>query len=221
MMPMAYRALVFDLDGTLLNTLQDIADSVNSTLSSLGFPVHEVDAFKYFVGDGEDKLAFRSLPEDRRDAMTVKKVLVGFQEQYAVRWANNTRPYQGIPELLNALKEVGIRMAILSNKGQKFAEATVSRLLADWRFDVVLGAQPSLPAKPDPTGALRIAGQMGVVAAEFLYLGDSGVDMKTAVAAGMYPVGALWGYRKADELLAAGARTFAEKPMDVVPLLNC
>lgn len=113
-----------------------------------------------------------------------------------------------------------MRLAIFSNKGQGFVEVTVSTLLADCHFDVVLGAQPSIPTKPDPTGALIIAEQMGLKPTDFMYLGDSGVDMKTAVAASMYPIGALWGYRKADELLDAGAKALVDKPENILPLLN-
>ncbi len=217
---MAYRALLFDLDGTLLDTLQDIADSVNSALAYFGFPQHELDAYRYFVGDGVEMLAIRALPEDRRDQMTVGKVVARIDEAYSLRWANNTRPFQGIPELLDALTNIGIRMAILSNKGQSFAELTVSTLLPDWHFDLVVGAQPSIPRKPDPTAALQIARQMSLIPTEFLYLGDSAVDMKTAVAANMYPIGALWGYRTANELLTGGARALVEKPTHVLSLLN-
>ena len=219
-MGMAYRALLFDLDGTLLDTLQDIADSANSALAYFGFPQHELDAYRYFVGDGVETLAIRALPEDRRDQMTVGKVVARIDEAYSLRWANNTRPFQGIPELLDALTNIGIRMAILSNKGQSFAELTVSTLLPDWHFDLVVGAQPSIPRKPDPTAALQIARQMSLIPTEFLYLGDSAVDMKTAVAANMYPIGALWGYRTANELLTGGARALVEKPTHVLSLLN-
>ena len=217
---MAYRALLFDLDGTLLDTLQDIADSVNSALAHFGFPQHELDAYRYFVGDGVEMLAIRALPEDRRDQMTVGKVVARIDEAYSLRWANNTRPFQGIPELLDALTNIGIRMAILSNKGQSFAELMVSTLLPDWHFDLVVGAQPSIPRKPDPTTALQIARQMSLIPTEFLYIGDSAIDMKTAVAANMYPIGALWGYRTADELLTGGARALVEKPTHVLSLLN-
>ena len=217
---MAYRALLFDLDGTLLDTLQDIADSANSALAYFGFPQHELDAYRYFVGDGVEMLAIRALPEDRRDQMTVSKVVARINEAYSLRWANNTRPFQGIPELLDALTNIGIRMAILSNKGQSFAELTVSTLLPDWHFDLVVGAQPSILRKPDPTAALQIARQMSLIPTEFLYIGASAVDMKTAVAANMYPIGALWGYRTANELLTSGARVLVEKPTHVLPLLN-
>jgi phosphoglycolate phosphatase len=217
---MKYRAVLFDLDGTLLDTLRDIADSVNKALSSLGFPEHEVDAYKYFVGDGEDVLALRALPEDYRDCNTVNKVLLLFHESYAIHWGDYTHPFPGIAAMLDTITNAGIRMAVCSNKGQEFVEATVSSLLSNWHFDVVLGAQPSIPTKPDPKGVLQIATQMDLKPADFLYLGDSGVDMKTAVAAGMYPVGVLWGYRKADELLTSGAKALVEKPADVLPLLN-
>ena len=217
---MAYRALLFDLDGTLLDTLQDIADSVNSALAHFGFPQHELDAYRYFVGDGVEMLAIRALPEDRRDQMTVGKVVARIDEAYSLRWANNTRPFQGIPELLDALTNIGIRMAILSNKGHSFAELTVSTLLPEWHFDLVVGAQPSIPRKPDPMAALQIARQMSLIPTEFLYIGDSAIDMKTAVAANMYPIGALWGYRTADELLTGGARALVEKPTHVLSLLN-
>jgi len=213
---MAVRALIFDLDGTLLDTIRDIADAVNKALSSLGFPEHEFDAYKYFVGDGEDKLAFRALPEGHRDPPTVNAVLAGFRETYSKHWGDNTRPFPGIPELLDSFTHKALRMAILSNKGQQFAEATVSALLGRWHFKVVLGAQPSIPAKPDPAGALKIAKETGIAPADFIYLGDSGVDMKTAVAAGMYPIGALWGYRKGDELLAAGAKALIKKPTELL-----
>jgi phosphoglycolate phosphatase len=219
-MGMIYCGLLFDLDGTLLDTLQDIADSANSTLAYFGFPQHELDAYRYFVGDGVETLAIRALPEDRRDQMTVNEVVARIDEAYSLRWANNTRPFQGIPELLDALTNIGIRMAILSNKGQSFAELTVSTLLPKWHFDLVVGAQPSIPRKPDPTAALQIARQMSLIPTEFLYLGDSAVDMKTAVAANMYPIGALWGYRTANELLTGGARALFEKPTHVLSLLN-
>lgn len=216
---MAFEVVLFDLDGTLLDTLRDIGESVNAALVRSGFPEHEIEAYRYFVGDGVERLAMRALPEESRDQTTIRKVVSRVDEEYSQRWGNNTRPFPGIPELLDALTERGIRMAVLSNKRQPFAELTVSKLLASWHFDLVMGAQPSVPIKPDPTAALRIARELNVAPAGFLYLGDSGVDMKTAVAAGMYPVGALWGFRTAEELLAGGAKALVSKPGDVLGLL--
>lgn len=210
---------MFDLDGTLLDTLMDIADSVNCALASFGFPQHELDAYRYFVGDGVEALAVRALPENRRDRMTVSKLATRIDEAYSLCWANNTRPYPGIPELLDNLTGLGIRLAVLSNKAQSFAEQTVSRFLTNWRFEMVVGAMPSIPKKPDPAAALQIARQMSLKPGEFLYLGDSAVDMKTASAADMYPVGAMWGFRTADELIAGGAKALVKEPLDVLGLL--
>ncbi|MBI2831058.1 MAG: HAD family hydrolase [Chloroflexi bacterium] len=217
---MKHKAVLFDLDGTLLDTLKDIADSVNIALACLGFPQHELEAYRYFVGEGRDVLAVRALPENRRDPITVRKLGDRIDEEYAKCWANNTRPYPGVTELLDALASKGIKMAVLSNKPHDSVELTVSGLLPQWRFEIVLGASPSVPKKPDPAGALRIAQSLDISPPDFLYLGDSGIDMKTATAAGMFPVGALWGFRTADELLSGGARALVQKPVELLQLLN-
>ena len=216
---MKCMAVLFDLDGTLLDTLQDIADSVNSALEQLDFPQHETEAYKYFVGDGRDALAMRALPEVNRDTATFDRLITHINEEYSKRWSNNTRPYPGIPEMLQAVTDTGIKMAILSNKPQSSAGEMVNHLLPKWHFELVVGAKPSVPKKPDPTAALRIAERLKIPPTEFLYLGDSGVDMKTAKAAAMYPIGALWGFRTADELRASGAKELIRSPSDLIPLL--
>ena len=216
---MKYKAVLFDLDGTLLNTLQDLADSVNSVLSSSGFPEHGLEAYKYFVGDGIEELAHRALPEKHRDKATLAKCITAIREEYRKRWANNTRPYQGIPELLDALTARNIKLVILSNKPDDSTKATVSKLLSKWQFDIIMGASPSVPKKPNPKAALEIVQRLNIPANEFLYLGDSGIDMKTASAAGMYPVGALWGFRTAEELTANGAKALIRDPADLLALL--
>lgn len=216
---MKYSAVLFDLDGTLLDTLKDIADSVNSALGHLGFPRHELEAYKYFVGNGGEVLATRALPKRHRKAATVDKLVTYINEEYSKRWVNNTRLYQGIPSLLDALTSSGIKMAILSNKQHSFTELMVSRLLPRWRFELVVGALPSVPKKPNPTAALQIAQRLNIRPLEFLYLGDSDVDMKVATAADMYPIGALWGFRTADELLSSGARALIQQPTDLLHLL--
>ena len=217
---MVFRAVLFDLDGTLLDTLRDIADSVNAGLASLGLPKHEIKAYRYFVGEGSEVLAFRALPEDHRDKDTVARLVLKVNEEYSRRWADNTSAFPGVPDLLDRLARNGVRAAVLSNKNQDFAELTVSTFLGKWHFDRVVGAQPAVPKKPDPTAALRIAEQMGIEPTGFLYLGDSGIDMKTAVASGMYAVGALWGYRASEELLANGAKALVKKPAYVLPLIE-
>ncbi|RLC94831.1 MAG: HAD family hydrolase [Chloroflexi bacterium] len=216
---MKFRAVIFDLDGTLLDTLQDIADSVNLVLERAGLPRYSLDEYRYFIGDGVEHLARRVLPQWQRDDVSVAQVAAAIREEYRQRWSNKTRPYHGIPDLLDFLTTHGIRMAVLSNKPDDFTRLTVSRLLPQWRFDAVVGAQPNGPYKPDPRAALEIADRLGIPPREFVYLGDSGIDMETASAAGMYPVGALWGFRTREELVASGAKETIESPVDLTRLL--
>jgi len=216
---MPYDAVLFDLDGTLLDTLADLADSGNWALGQLGFAEHPTESYKYFVGDGVENLARRALPAGRSDAATVARCAELVREAYARRWAEKTRPYRGIPELLDALVMRGMPMAVLSNKPDDFTRLCVERLLPRWRFAEIVGARASLARKPDPAGALLIAERLGVAPAEVLYLGDTNTDMQTAVAAGMFPVGALWGFRTADELTASGAQRLVGSPRELVELL--
>jgi phosphoglycolate phosphatase len=219
-MSMNYRAVLFDLDGTLLDTLEDLADSVNAALRSLDFPEHPREAYKYFVGDGMEVLVERALPEDHADSATRAECVARLRREYAQRWAVKTRPYAGIPELLDALTARGMAMGVLSNKPDEFTRLCVTRLLSRWEFSAVMGARRTLPRKPDPTGAREMARQMCLAPATFVYLGDTSTDMQTAIAAGMFPVGALWGFRTAEELRASGARSLLEKPLDLLDLLG-
>jgi phosphoglycolate phosphatase len=213
---MTFHAVLFDLDGTLLDTLDDLADSANLALCKLGFPEHPAEKYKYFIGDGFENLVGRALPEDRRDAATRAQCLDLTLGNYATLWDKKTRPYDGIAELLDALTTRGIPKAVMSNKLEEFTRLCVERFLGHWVFDVVLGTGPSMPRKPDPAGALQIARRLQLEPVEIVYLGDTGTDMQTAVAAGMFPVGALWGFRTADELLAHGARLLLHKPLDLM-----
>jgi phosphoglycolate phosphatase len=215
-----YKAVIFDLDGTLLNTLEDLMAAVNHSLRQLGFPIHGPAEFKYFVGAGRDVMAALALPADRRSPEMVSRLCQEVDAYYLQHWMDNTRPYPGIPELLNALTGRGVRMAVLSNKPHNFTVLNISELLAPWHFEAVMGATPTGPKKPDCTSALQIARQMGVAPVDFLYLGDSDIDMQTAINACMYPIGALWGFRTAEELKAAGAKTLVRQPLEVLDLLN-
>ncbi len=216
---MRFKAVLFDLDGTLLDTLDDLADAMNIVLGRLGFPQHDAQDYKYHVGDGVKELALRVLPGDQRDEQTVARCIRAMREEYGRRWNNKTRPYPGIAELLDALTERGVGKCVLSNKPDQTTKMVVARLLPKWRFDVVAGERPGIPRKPDPQAALSIAAQLRIPPGEFLYLGDTNTDMKTACAAGMYPVGALWGFRTEEELWGSGAKAVIAKPLDLLALL--
>lgn len=218
--PSALRAVIFDLDGTLLDTLDDLAGAMNHVLVQEGLPAHPVDAYRYFVGDGMEMLVRRALPPERLDPTTVARALAAMRAEYDGRCADKTRPYPGIPELLDALARRTVPFAVFSNKPHEAAVDLVGRLLGRWEFAAVVGARPGYPVKPDPTGALEVAGLLGAAPGECLYLGDTGTDMRTARAAGMRAVGALWGFRPAAELLEAGAHALAASPADVLGLLD-
>ena len=214
-----YPAIIFDLDGTLLDTIEDLADSMNQVLTDLGFPTHTVGDYKFFVGEGVEPLIRRALPEDQLRPELLDQCLGALREEYSRRWENKTRPYAGIPDLLDHLNGMGLRMAILSNKLDHFTRIMVAKLLPRWKFDPVFGARPAVPKKPDPAGALEIAQALHLAPNHFVYLGDTGIDMKTASAAGMVPVGVLWGFRPADELKDQGAKWLIEKPTDLISLI--
>lgn len=218
---MDYRAVVFDMDGTLLDTLEDLADSMNRVLARQGFPVHPVAAYREFVGSGALQLIRRSVPAGaREDTAMVEDCLRAFLAEYENGWRVKTRPYAGIPELLDNLAARDMPMAVLTNKPQAFAELCMREFLAQWPFAVTMGQIPGVPVKPDPAGPRRLIERLGVRPDEILYLGDTDVDMRTAVNAGMYPVGVLWGFRPEAELLGSGAVVTVAHPLDVLRLLD-
>jgi phosphoglycolate phosphatase len=216
---MCYHVVIFDLDGTLLNTLEDIADTANGVLAGKGFPTYETDAYRLFIGEGVGTLFRRSLPADKRTEKMVTECVKAFRENYANNWKTKTRPYEGIPELLTALTDRGVKMAVLSNKPDVFTKRCVYELLPDWNFAMVVGEREGVPRKPDPTAALAMADGMGVEPSRVLYVGDSSIDMKTAARSGFFPVGVLWGYRSRDELKDNGARALIDNPMELMNYL--
>lgn len=211
----APRAVIFDLDGTLLDTLEDIASAANRVLKNHGFPLHPVDAYRFFIGNGSRTLMERALPPDRRQAEQVDACTVEFLETYEMIWDQNTRPFNGIRDLLDFLVKKGIRLAVLSNKAHDFTARCVARFFKGYPFDVVIGQQPGLPMKPDPAGALNVARKMNLDPRDFIYVGDSATDMKTATAAGIRAVGVLWGLRDEAELKEAGADGLVSDPKEI------
>lgn len=214
-----FQAVLFDLDGTLLNTLDDLADSMNAVLAGMGMPTHSRDAYRYFVGDGLEILARRVLPQDNLNQTTIQRCVDGMRTQYQTHWADKTVPYEGISELLDALTSRGLQLTILSNKPDDFTRLMVNHFLPAWDWKIVRGARPETPKKPNPDGALAIAGELKLAPAQFLYLGDTNTDMRTAIAAGMTPLGALWGFRTREELEEAGAQAVLQHPLELLNFL--
>ena len=218
---MQQRAVLFDLDGTLLDTLEDLGDSMNEVLKGLGLPEHPIRAYQTFVGDGVQNLVRRALPAERReDGELVQRCVKRMREEYSRRWRAKTKPYDGIPDLLENLSSAGIRAAILSNKPHPAVLEIVAHFFPDTHFDAVLGARPGIPIKPDAGAALEISRQLAIPPGSFLYLGDTNTDMITARAAGMFPVGVLWGFRGEAELREAGAAVVVSRPGQVTELLQ-
>ena len=216
---MTYQAILFDLDGTLVDTLGDIANSTNRVLARRGFPIHPVEAYSTYLGEGAGVLIMKSLPEGHRDEAIFNECLAEFSADYQENCTLKTYLYPEIGELLDALRQRGVRLAVLSNKPHSMTQRVVAELMPRWEFEVVQGQTPEMPRKPDPAGALDAARRMGLAPADFLYLGDSDTDMQTALAAGMYAVGALWGFRSREVILAGGAQALVDTPLQVLDLL--
>lgn len=217
---MNVKAVLFDLDGTLLDTLEDIIDTLNEVLEKHGYPTHSLDKGRFLVGKGMHELIRNSLPETADVENVGNTLLTELLEHYSFNWNRKSRPYPGIPAMLDDLDAKGMKKAILSNKADRFTQLCVSELLADWHFDEVTGHREGRAHKPDPSGALMIAEKLGCAPEEILYVGDSGIDMQTASRANMYPMGVLWGFRPERELLECGARTLVKSPEEISAFLR-
>ena len=214
------RAVVFDLDGTLINTIQGLADSLNGVLERRGLPVHPVDSFKVMVGEGMENLVWKALPEAHRGSETIQSVCREMSAEYDRQWQRTTTPYEGIPEMLAALAAKGLPLAVLSNKPDEFTRVMVAHYFPEVPFRIVRGALPGVPKKPAPDGAIRIAGEFGIPVDEVMYIGDTNTDMDTGVGAGMFTVGVLWGFRSAQELADHGARVLVARAEELVRLVG-
>lgn len=214
-----YQAAIFDLDGTLLYTLDDLSDSLNEALKREGLPLHTAEEYRLMVGNGLETLVVRALPEALRRPAYVRPVFTNFLEIYRGRQAVKTRPYDGTADMLKELLAKGVRRAVLSNKAHPNTQELVEHFFPGL-IDPAFGLRPELPPKPDPAGALEIAKIWGIPTENILFLGDSDVDVKTALAAGMRPIGAAWGYRRAEDLKAAGAAEIIASPAEFVELFQ-
>jgi phosphoglycolate phosphatase len=211
------HAVLFDLDGTLADSLADLANATNWALTQLGCATHPLENYRYFVGDGARQLCARALPADKQNL--VDDTLRLMRERYDAHCFDLTKLYAGIPELIASLAERHFRLAVLSNKPDVFTKRMITHYFNPSPFAIVRGQLPNVPLKPDPTAALQIAQELGVPPAQWLYLGDTNTDMQTARGAGMHAVGVLWGFRDREELVESGAEHIMAKPQEVLALL--
>ncbi len=213
---MAVKLVIFDLDGTLLNTIGDLAEAANEMLRLRNLPQHDYPTYCTFVGNGIMRLVERALPEELRTAAYVAAARQDFLDYYINHIDRKTCPYTGIPELLKELQRRGIRLAVASNKFQAGTEKLIRSFFPEIRFEVVFGQRPDVPLKPDPAVVEEILSVTGVAREEVLYVGDSGVDMLTAHAAGVRSVGVSWGFRKREELLDAQADRMVDSAEEIL-----
>jgi phosphoglycolate phosphatase len=213
-----FDGVIFDLDGTLVDTLEDIADAMDRVLALEGAPGHSYGEYRYLIGRGIRNLVTEALPAELRSAERVERCYTRMLEDYGAHSLLKTRAYEGVPELVRALRADGVPLAVHSNKADTPTQAIVAALLDPRDFVVIAGARPDAPLKPDPAVALEIAGRLGLPPARIVYLGDSLVDMRTATAAGMIAVGAAWGFRTPRELVENGAQVVIDAPLDLLDL---
>lgn len=215
------KLIVFDLDGTLLNTIADLAESTNHALKEFGFPLHEVNEYYYFVGNGINKLFERALPEDARSQENILKIRSSFVPYYDVHNADFSRPYPGIPEMLDNLQKRGFKLAVASNKYQAATEKLIKHYFPEIHFVAVLGQREGVPTKPDPSIVNDCMQRAGIENKdEVLYIGDSNVDMQTALNAQVDAVGVAWGFRPESELKAFSPKYFAYKATDILNFVD-
>ncbi len=216
---MQIKSIIFDLDGTLLDSLVGIADAMNKLLEQLNYPTHPLDPYRYFVGDGIRELVCRAIPQEKRERHDIDELVTRYRAFYDETWPRASPPYDGVPELLDELWKRNIPCSILSNKSDDFTKRMVRQLLPRWDFVEVRGHVEGVPRKPDPASALQVAKINGAAPQETMFVGDTAVDMNTGVNSGMFPVGVTWGFRDEAELRSNGAKKIIHHPRRLLELL--
>ena len=213
-----YQHVIFDLDGTLLNTIEDLADASNWVCRNHGWPTHSVEEYKYFVGNGMTQLVLRFSPPEWHSPEGLAIILREFMTYYDAHKADKTAAYAGMPEAVARMKEAGVSLAVLSNKADQMAGPVVEHYYPGL-FPLVQGALDGVPTKPDPTLLHKLMGRMGATKADTLFVGDSNVDIKTAKNGGLTSCGVLWGFRTREELEEEGASIIVETPQELVQVV--
>ncbi len=214
------RLAIFDLDGTLLNTIADLATATNQALAHFGYPTYNTEVYRFFVGNGIDKLFERALPEDARTQENILKIRSRFLPYYNEHNADLSRPYPGITEMLRSLQSHRILMAVASNKYQTATQKLIEHFFPDIAFTAILGQREGIPAKPNPQIVFEIMEKAGVEKKDTAYIGDSGVDMETGRNAGVDTIGVVWGFRPREELEACRPQLIAHQCEDILKFLH-
>lgn len=220
-MSISHSAYIFDLDGTLVNSLTDLAAAVNQALAKAGLPEHPLEAYRHFVGNGLERLIRRSLPGGEDvvpEAGLVSMLTASMRVHYDCHWHDASAVYPGIPEMLAELDRQGMKLAVLSNKPDDWTCDFVQHFLPEIPFACVRGAREGVPHKPDPQSALELAALFGLPPEQIVFVGDSKVDILTGIHAGMTPVGVTWGFRDEAELRAAGATRIIHNPAELIAM---
>lgn len=215
---MKYKGIIFDLDGTLVNSLEDISDAMNTVLTDLNYPTHTYDSYQYFIGNGLRKLVSRALPLSNNTENDVAVCFENMLKQYDTNCIVKTKPYEGITELLTELVSRDIKLAVFSNKADELTKK-VTEALFPGSFDAMAGLTTEELKKPNPFKAIEISKNWNLKPEEILFIGDSDVDIETALNAEMFPVGVTWGYRTEEELKASGAKVVIKTPLELLQFL--
>jgi phosphoglycolate phosphatase len=216
---MKFKGVIFDLDGTLVNSLEDIADAMNTVLLSLSYPTHSYEAYQYFIGSGLRNLVSKSLPETNNDEKHIDSCYQLMIEEYSINCTRKTKAYNGINELLDHLISNNIKLSVFSNKSDELTKKITANLFPGY-FETVVGLSIESLKKPNPSEAIAISKRLGLETEEIIFVGDSGIDMQTASNANMVAVGVSWGYRPEEELIANGAKYVISNPLDLIQILQ-
>ncbi len=215
------KLAIFDLDGTLLNTIKDLGEAVNYALDRNGFHTHSIASYPFFVGNGVKRLIERALPEDgRKNSTIVKNMLTDFKQFYNEHNTDKTTPYDGIPQLLDQLNEMGVQLAVASNKYQQATHKIINHFFPHINWVAIAGQQDGIPIKPDPSIIFMILAQTRVAKQDTIYIGDSGIDMDTARRACVDSIGVSWGFRPVKELKEYNANVIVNRPQDIIPIVE-
>lgn len=215
---MKYKGIIFDLDGTLVNSLEDISDAMNTVLTSLNYPTHTYDAYQYFIGSGLRNLVSKALPASSNTDLDIENCFNCMINEYREICTLKTKPYAGIVELLDNLVSRDIKLAVFSNKADELTKKIASEIFPDY-FNAAVGLSTEALKKPNPFEAIEISKKWNLKTEEIIFIGDSDIDMLTATNANMFPLGVAWGYRTEEELIASGAKLVINSPSDLIEIL--